>query len=66
MSHEGSHYNGNREGYAHQQGGATYAYKKNFIFIASIFYLFALSGCNQRPSPQEVAQLILDINIVII
>ena len=36
--------------------------KKNFIFIISIFCLLALSGCNQRPSPQEVAQLILDIN----
>ena len=35
--------------------------KKNILFIISIFYLFALSGCNQRPSPQEVAQFMLDI-----
>ncbi len=35
--------------------------KKNILFIISIFYLFALSGCNQRPSPQEVVQFMLDI-----
>ena len=36
--------------------------KKNILFIISIIFLLALFGCNQRPSPQEVAQLILDIN----
>ena len=36
--------------------------KKNFIFIIPIFCLLIFSSCNQRPSPQEVAQLILDIN----
>lgn len=35
--------------------------KKNILFIISIFCLLALSGCNQRPSPQEVAQFMLDI-----
>lgn len=36
--------------------------KKNFIFIIPIFCLLIFSSCNQRPSPQEVAQFILDIN----
>ena len=34
--------------------------KKNFIFIISML-LLVLSSCNQRPSPQEVAQFMLDI-----
>lgn len=35
--------------------------KKNILFIISIIFLLALFGCNQRPSPQEVAQFMLDI-----
>lgn len=35
--------------------------KKNFIFIIPIFCLLIFSSCNQRPSPQEVAQFMLDI-----
>ena len=34
--------------------------KKNFIFIISILLLI-FTSCNQRPSPQEVAQFMLDI-----
>ena len=35
--------------------------KKNILFIISIIFLLTLFGCNQRPSPQEVAQFMLDI-----
>lgn len=35
--------------------------KKKFIFIVSIFCLLIFTSCNQRPSPQEVAQFMLDI-----
>lgn len=35
--------------------------KKNILSIISLFCLLVLSGCNQRPSPQEVAQFMLDI-----
>ena len=34
--------------------------KKNFIFIISILLLF-FTSCNERPSPQEVVQFLLDI-----
>ena len=35
--------------------------KKNFIFSSIIVFIFLLTSCNQRPSPQEVAQFMLDI-----
>ena len=35
--------------------------KKNFLFIIPLFCLLIFSSCNQRPSPQEVAQFMLDI-----
>ena len=34
--------------------------KKNFIFIISILLLF-FTSCNEIPSPQEVAQFMVDI-----
>lgn len=35
--------------------------KKKFIFIVSMIFLLIFTSCNQRPSPQEVAQFMLDI-----